>query len=522
MGLKACAKALEETDYFVRTINANFVPLDRAPNRWTPKTYGEWFDGFRGVWRLLEEKLEILRKEEAKRAARILLGSAYGLGKIPALSEMVIATIRDLLQKGHLDQFEVIEFLTQFLHKKSRTEIPEEVRRTWESLREDIAPRDFPSLMKRYVALDLLFDKFDEEERYVDQAQPRIEELARRAVEEPELLIPELPWLNTVEAKRGYDFGYALGVADRSKTFSLLPTLLQAQRESLGTQSGSVFFLGGYFRALHQTDESSFEQVLDILAADDELKLTVPELTFRGGITERAAQRIAVQAERGDISFGYLRLFEYGLELLGVSEPMFQRWIEYLLSVDDLYATCWSLNLMSLYYLHEPNTEKEARPQLASETALKVLTHQSLFTQSEQRIFDQMCIWNWGRLAGTFVRLYPRDSLTLAGKILENFGEEAPIFANLEKYPKEILTRVAKTYPLELWESASHYLGPPIDVRAWRIKDWIHTGGIHFGSPPENDVAAVPVEKLWQWIDEDWKTELGTPPRLRQPFFPEK
>ncbi|MEA2206558.1 MAG: hypothetical protein QOE77_3334 [Blastocatellia bacterium] len=166
------------------------------------------------------------------------------------------------MKKGHLDQFAVIEFPTQFLHKKSRTEMPEELRRSWESLRDDIAPRDYPSLMKRYVALDLLFDKFDDEERYVDQAQPRIAELARRAVEAPDLLGPELHWLTTVEAKRGYDFGYALGVADRSKGFLLLPTLIQAQRESLGRENESVFFLGGYFRALHHTDESSFEQVL--------------------------------------------------------------------------------------------------------------------------------------------------------------------------------------------------------------------------------------------------------------------
>jgi hypothetical protein len=90
LGLKACAKALEETDYFVRTINANFIPLDRVPNRWLPSTYGEWFDGFRGVWRLLEGKIETLPKKETNRAARILRGSAYGLGKIPAVSEMVM------------------------------------------------------------------------------------------------------------------------------------------------------------------------------------------------------------------------------------------------------------------------------------------------------------------------------------------------------------------------------------------------------------------------------------------------
>jgi len=503
LALKASGKALEETDYFVRTINTNFIPLDRTPSRWTPKTYEEWFDGFRGVWKLVEEKIGSLTEEEKLQAAHLLLNSAYGLGQIPALSGMVIGTIRELLQKEYLDRLEVIEFLSQFLHKKSNKEMVDEVRQEWEKLRDDVSPRDFPSLMKRYVALDLLFDKFDDEEQYVDQAQPRIEELASQGAANPDLLKPELPWLTTVEAKRGFDFGYAIGTNDRAFRFSLLPILIQAQKEALNKETGSVFFLGGYFRALYQSDEGSYEKVLDILAQNDDLRVTVPELTFRGGITERGAERIVELAEAEKITFGHFRLFEYGLDTLKISQPTFHRWIEYLLSINDLYAVCVALNLMSLYYLHETKSKHEARPPLDKAVALRLLVHSSLFSQSEKRIFDQMCIWNWGRLAGRFVSLYPTESIELAKTILENFGEDAPVFGNLEKHPKEILHRVAAKYPFELWKIASQYLGPPIDVRAWRIKDWLHQSGIHFGTPPSDEVATIPLEKLWEWIDED-------------------
>jgi hypothetical protein len=271
----------------------------------------------------------------------------------------------------------------------------------------------------------------------------------------------------------------------------------------LKKENGSVFFLGGYFRALHQSDDASYERVLDILAQHDDLKATVPELTFRGGITERGAARIVELAEAQKITFGHFRLFEYGLDTLKISQSTFHRWIEYLLSVNDLYAVCVALNLMSLYYLHEANSKHEARPPLAKDIALKLLVHSSLFSQSEKRIFDQMCIWNWGRLAGRFVSLYPRESIELAKTILEKFGEDAPVFTNLEKHPKQILSRVAAKYPFELWKIALQYLGPPIDVRAWRIKEWLHQGGIHFGTPPSSDVATIPLEKLWEWVDED-------------------
>jgi hypothetical protein len=107
-----------------------------------------------------------------------------------------------------------------------------------------------------------------------------------------------------------------------------------------------------------------------------------------------------------------------------------------------------------------------------------------------------MCIWNWGRLSGRFVELYPTESVALAKTILKNMGQNAPIFTNLERHPKEILNKVAAKYPFEIWKIASEYLGPPIDVRAWRIKGWLHESGIHFGSSPSPEVAAIPLERL--------------------------
>jgi hypothetical protein len=77
------------------------------------------------------------------------------------------------------------------------------------------------------------------------------------------------------------------------------------------------------------------------------------------------------------------------------------------------------------------------------------------------------------------------------------------VFTSLERHPKEILNRVAAKYPFELWKIASQYLGPPTDVRAWRIKDWLHQSGIHFGTPPSPEVAAIPLDKLWEWVEED-------------------
>lgn len=114
-----------------------------------------------------------------------------------------------------------------------------------------------------------------------------------------------------------------------------------------------------------------------------------------------------------------------------------------------------------------------------------------------------MSIWHWGTLTGRYIRLYPGESIELAKIILENYGSDGPVFANLREYPNEALNKIARLCPFEVWQIASQYLGPPIDTRAWRIKDWLRKGGIHFGYLSNSETATIPLETLWAWVDDD-------------------
>ena len=131
-------------------------------------------------------------------------------------------------------------------------ELPPKTRQRWEKLMDELVGSDFHSLMQRYVGMNLLEDEFDENRNHVNQAQPQIEKLAQQAVDTPSLLQAELHWLVTAEAQNGYRFGHELGKRDDG--FTLLPTLLDAQRNA--ATNASFFFLGGYFRAIFDKDQS--------------------------------------------------------------------------------------------------------------------------------------------------------------------------------------------------------------------------------------------------------------------------
>src|SRR5262249_37448790 len=157
----------------------------------------------------------------------------------------------------------------------------------WEALNKTLVTDDFHSMMQRYVAMDLLEDKFDEGQ-HIDKAQPKVEALADDAIANPELLKPELTWLVTDDAKNGFNFGFSLGIRDRD--FALLLVLLDAQRNA--TTNPNVFFLGGYLRALRERSVDAWEAVMDVLAADPIFRGYVPELTWRSGLTDRGAVRV--------------------------------------------------------------------------------------------------------------------------------------------------------------------------------------------------------------------------------------
>ena len=263
-----------------------------------PETYGELWEAYQGAWELLDEQLTRLSENERKEAADILLKHARNIGRIPDLADMVVDTLVTIAIQNYVSHEQIIKAINGILRYYGKN-IPVKTRERYEQLMAELVPSDFHSMMQRYVGMDLLDDLHrDENGTYVDQAMPRIETLARQAAANHCLLESELDWLVTSEAKKGYQFGQELGKKDDK--FSFLPTLLDAQRNA--DKNASTAFLGGYYRAIFDSDPALWETKLDALIDDRQLNRLIPELTSRIGLTDRAAQRILNLAKRGVIT----------------------------------------------------------------------------------------------------------------------------------------------------------------------------------------------------------------------------
>lgn len=493
LALCACSTALE-SGHFTRMVGAEHQGLRKEPELWMPKTWGELFDAYRLIWNYLYNQIAILKDKEQEEAINIILNHIRGVGNIQALSQMVIDTVKELKSRPYVDKKKVLEEIISFLHYDGK-EMPVDIRQQWEQLRDELTGNDFSSLMKRYVAMDVFEDKFDEKGEQVDQAQPKIEGLADQAIKEKVLLKKELEWLVTTEAENGYRFGYELGKRDDG--FSLMPSLLLAQKAA--NKNPSIFFLGGYMRALFEKSPEDWEKQLDAIVKDDKLNIYVPELTLRSGMSDRATLRILNLVEKGIVKYNEFRMFGYGGVLRNVSEGVLHKLVKFLLTRQEPDAVCIAMDLYHFYYVY---ASKELKRTLPENMTLQLLTHPKLFEKSEQRRHDQMAEHNWTEIGKVFVDKYPEQGMLVAKTIFEHFGEDGTIFDRFHSPFQSVLVEISRKYPKEIWNLIIKYLDPPLDTRAFHIKEWLR-GSDFFGMVEEGTMPLFPIDEIWKWVDVD-------------------
>ena len=192
----------------------------------------------------------------------------------------------------------------------------------------------------------------------------------------------------------------------------------------------------------------------------------------------------------------------FGSTLQDLVEDVFKQLIQYLLKNPDLHAIQVALDLFHNYYIQSQNPQRK----LPEELALSILTHESLFRAITPGTQSQvMGDYYWTEIGKAFLQLYPFRGVEIAYKMLEHFGEAGPIGTMYRGPSLTILAEIARQYPIEIWKRVSEYLGPPIDTRAFYIREWLRGIGLSFDDHDQVQGALYffPSEKIWEWVNTD-------------------
>lgn len=256
---------------------------------------------------------------------------------------------------------------------------------------------------------------------------------------------------------------------------------------------GNVPFLGGYFRALFDSDPQRWEKELETLARDGLLNAWVPELTWRSGMSNQAALRVLRLVKQGIV--GIEQLSPLGFAMRGVSEESFKQWIDFFMASSDSRAASIALDWCDSYYIRD-----ETKYPLPQELTLKVLINPALLRKPDAGRRYQMDDYYWTEIGKAFINAYPEKSLELADKMLEHFNEEGTIFENYHSRTNQVLKEIIRRYPEEIWRRVTKYLGPPIDSRAFHLKEWLR-GGDLFETEALGALSFIPPEEIWAWVN---------------------
>jgi hypothetical protein len=248
-------------------------------------------------------------------------------------------------------------------------------------------------------------------------------------------------------------------------------------------------------RAIFEIEPGRWEQLLDEFTSDDQMRIHVPELTWRSGMTDRAALRILKLAQTGQMEVGRFGMFRMGSVIKDLSEGVFRQWAEFLMMQPDAGSVRILVHLIHFYYLGA-----KAGRTLPADLALQALGHTALFQKDGQ--FHTMDRHHWAAVGVAFASNHPKESLKLAETIVNHFGEEGTIVGRFHSDAHKVLMEITRQNPREVWALVSERLGPPIDTRAFHLRSWLR--GDKYSPGGEGGVLPlVPLEEIWKWVDAD-------------------
>ncbi|HEV2174983.1 MAG TPA: hypothetical protein VGR71_15525 [Nitrospira sp.] len=468
--------------------------LRPLPERWTPKTYGELYGAYREHFEALYARIPRLADKDAREAVAIILRRARSLVQMKTLAERMPTVLAEIAQRDQESATEVLETVVSILHYERDHPDPAFMSKMRE-LYDSLVNTSFSTKLRRYAAMDLIEDKFNEAGEHEDQAAIALKELAVEVVANPSLLTPELKWLHSSEAKNGYTFGRELGLADHDQSLWNL-----VKDAWVASSTRTDFFIGGFLSGIFSRDPSAWEKELNAIAHDDALVSHFPVLLWRSGMSPAMASLLLAMVRQARVDPIVLRMFVYGAVTRGMPRETVRELIEELLAGGDRKHVEAAIDVLASV-LREDSAPSAAILDLC----YRALSHDALFAASESGRVDTMIDFHWNGLAKLFLKSDPSKALMLAELVIRQFGRAGTIFGEYQPQSLEFLENVVESFPAETWRAVADCLVPPLNERAWDLLRWMRGSEHRRGKSVVPAFERFPKDAILDWVSADPK-----------------
>ncbi len=511
IAVQALSKSLDP--FMSRNAIDEVIGLRRLPGRWKPNTYGELYDAYAAHVSLLEEAIEYLPAAEASEAAKGILSYVRSLILIVPLAKIILAFLRRAAAIPGLRE-QCIETVVATLHYEGEA-LPEAVESELQAIRTELTESSFSNKLRRHAGMKLIEDNFDAEGAYSDAAGPELIQLATEAVTAPELLAPELTWLVTDEAKNGFQFGHLLGQADDLHLWSpIVSAWINAGERR------SDFFVGGYLSAWHVKKVDLWEEIVENLLANAEIRSSVIGLVWRSGMSDRVARALLAMGKLGDIDPKAFRLFIYGGVVNQLPLDVLEDIVDLLLEYDDPSAPDAAMEILYSRLRGHPDEFSILSPRIE-----QVLNSAVFVEGAASKHSNNMLLFRWNEMANRLLDFDPDAGAKLAVRCIANFANDNSVTAGFHPEPLEFLSKAAKVKPAVVWPAIARRLEMhQKEIGAWHLLGWLR-GGRSIRETDDAGLDAIPAPVVFEWVDVDvadraWLLAEYCPPIIARPDEP--
>lgn len=475
IGIRACASALGLGPSIGILIDDS-NPLRRMPVPYMPKSWNEIVGYKRAILEMLAEQMDH-EDECGDEAIRVILDALHSLDENPELAGRILDIVTDLHNEKKIGDEKLLNEIIMLMDVRGVKLDPHTLERL-NAMRDSICGTRYSSRMRRYVGMDIITDMRKSNGAKTNPRDGMLEELADMSAD-ISTLRPELSWLVTNKARHGYVFGYKL--AQRDPKFTLLPEILNELRNAEGCADG--VFVGGYLAYMYKCDAERWDGELDNISQDPLLQKFLPEITYRSGLTDKAAERIIHGIHEHKFDYTSLAIFCYGAMINNLSEGTFTSWIELLQKEKNEQAILIALDLFRIYFVG-------GKRELPHQLTLDLLLHSSILSSSLDTL-GVMGEYHWNEIGMALVAQKPDGSISIARTMIENF-DTVDLLTHYYAQTLQTLNEIVRVRPQETWQIISGHMGPPLDEKTYNIRNWLRTGAL----------SVIPIRFVFTWIDE--------------------
>lgn len=273
------------------------------PHPWRPQTWGDDHAYRRAALRLLNQALQDADESVRRKALSTLLEVTRGLIRL-GLADDVISRLEGLKVAEDAQRRAVWGAIKTAL-KYEEAILTEEQQHRFEQRAVQLFGASFHDRLRRYVGHLALVDALREDAPLAERPQTLAAQLAEEALQAPESLRAELPWLVSREAENVWFFGRRLGELDNQLTWweEIIET----------TRSGNDTLLCAYLQGRADAGETIWrEQVLEAWASDPSTAIWVLDATWQGPATASGVERLITLVDRGWLPASQLTRLVYG------------------------------------------------------------------------------------------------------------------------------------------------------------------------------------------------------------------